>query len=132
MVVVQSPSHGQLFPTPWTAACQAFLSLTISQSLLKLMSIESVMLSNYLILCRPLLLLLSIFPSLRVFSAKAGMFELGRESSFFLQCSSGLYHRQSLTSPLVQRRNASQCSAVFKDRQRRVDLEPRSDRLTDG
>ena len=58
----------RLFATPWTAACQAFLSITNSQSLLKLMSIESVMPSNHLILCRPLLLLPSIFPSFRVFS----------------------------------------------------------------
>ena len=57
-----------LFVTPWTAACQASLSLTNSQSLLKLMSIESVMPFNHLILCRPLLLLSSIFPSIRVFS----------------------------------------------------------------
>ena len=55
---------------PWTAAHQASLSVTISQSLLKLMSIESVMPSNHLILCRPLLLLASIFPSIRVFSAQ--------------------------------------------------------------
>ena len=54
--------------TPWTAAHQASLSITNSQSLLKLMSIKSVMPSNHLILCRPLLLLLSIFPSIRVFS----------------------------------------------------------------
>ena len=54
--------------TPWTAACQAFLSITNSQDLLKLMSIESVMPSNHLILCQPLLLLPSIFPSIRVFS----------------------------------------------------------------
>jgi len=54
--------------TPWTAACQASLSFIISQSLLKLMSIESVMPSNHLILCCPLLLLPSIFPSIRVFS----------------------------------------------------------------
>ena len=53
---------------PWTAACQASLSITNSQSLLKLMSVESVMPSNHLILCRPLLLLPSIFPSIRVFS----------------------------------------------------------------
>ena len=58
----------RLFATPWTAACQAFLSITNSQSLRKLMSIESVMPSNYLILCRPLLLSPSIFPSIRVFS----------------------------------------------------------------
>ena len=54
--------------TPWTAACQASLSFTSPQSLLKLMSIESVMPSNHLILCRPLLYLPSIFPSIRVFS----------------------------------------------------------------
>ena len=54
--------------TPWTAACQASLSITNSQSLFKLMSIESVMPTNYLILCRPLLLPPSIFPSIRVFS----------------------------------------------------------------
>ena len=68
VVVVRSLSHVQLFATPWTAACQASLSFTISWSLLKLMSIESVMPSNHLILCRPLLLLPSIFPSIRVFS----------------------------------------------------------------
>ena len=61
-------SHVQLSATPWTVAHQASLSFTISQSLLKLMSIESVMPSNHLILCRPLLLLLSIFPSIGVFS----------------------------------------------------------------
>ena len=65
---VQSLSHVQLLATPWTAAHQAFLSITNSQSLLKLMSIMSVMRSNYLILCHPLLLPPSIFPSIRVFS----------------------------------------------------------------
>ena len=59
--------------TPWTAACQASLSITYSQSLLKLMSIESVMPSNHLILCRPLLLLPSIFPSIRVFSNESAL-----------------------------------------------------------
>ena len=58
----------QLFVTPWTAACQASVSITNSRSLLKLMSIELVMPSNHLILCRPLLLLPSIIPSIRVFS----------------------------------------------------------------
>ena len=67
-VVVQSLSSVQLFVTPWTAAYQACLSLTVSQSLLKLMSIESVMPFNHLILCLPLLLLPSILPSIRVFS----------------------------------------------------------------
>ena len=61
-------SHVQLFVTPWTAAHQASLSITNSQSLFKLMSIESVMPSNHLILCCPLLFPPSIFPSIRVFS----------------------------------------------------------------
>ena len=65
---VQLLSCVRLFVTPWTAALQASLSITNSQSLLKLMSIELLMPSNYLILCRPLLLLPSIFPSIRVFS----------------------------------------------------------------
>ena len=65
---VQSLTRVQLFATPWTAACQVSLSITNSQSLLKLMSIESVMPSNYLILYFPLFLLPSIIPSIRVFS----------------------------------------------------------------
>ena len=65
---VQSLNHVQLFATPWTAARQASLSFTISWSLLKLTSIESVMPSNHLILFCPLLLLPSTFPSIRVFS----------------------------------------------------------------
>ena len=65
---VQSLSGVQLLATPWTEARQASLSFTISWSLLKLMSIELIMASNHLILCRPLLLLPSIFPSIRVFS----------------------------------------------------------------
>ena len=68
---VQSLSRVHLFVIPWTAACQAFVSITNSRSLLKLMSIESVMPANHLILCRPLPLLPSIFPSLRVFSIPA-------------------------------------------------------------
>ena len=67
---VQSLSRVWLFATPWTAAWQASLSITSSQSLLKLMSIESVMPSNLVILCHFLLLLPSIFPSVRVFSNK--------------------------------------------------------------
>ena len=59
--------------TPWTAAHQAFLSITNSGSLLKLISIKSVMVSNHLILCRPLLLLPSVFPSIRVFSKKSAL-----------------------------------------------------------
>ena len=65
--IVQLLNHVQLFVTPWTAACQASLSIAISHSLLKLMPAESMMPSNHLILCR-LLLLPSIFPSIRVFS----------------------------------------------------------------
>ena len=68
VVVVYLLSHVWLFATPWTAARQASLSFTISKSLLYLMSIESVTPSNHLILCCPLLLLPSIFPSIRVFS----------------------------------------------------------------
>ena len=65
---VQSLSRVGLFVTPWTAARQVSLSVTNSQRLLKLMSIESVMPSSHLILCRPILLLPSVFPSIRVFS----------------------------------------------------------------
>ena len=68
VVTVVQLSHVRLFVTLWTAALQASLSFTISQSLLKLMSIESVMLADHLILCHPLLLLPSFFPSIRVFS----------------------------------------------------------------
>ena len=68
-----SISHVQLFVTPWTAACQASLSFTISWSLFKLMSIESVMLSNHLILFHPLFLGPSIFPSIRVFSNESAV-----------------------------------------------------------
>ena len=68
---ILSLSHVRLFVTPWTAARQASLSITNSQNLLQLMSIEPVMPSNHLILCRPLLLLPSIFPSIRVFSSES-------------------------------------------------------------
>ena len=70
---VQSLSHVQLFATPWTVACQASLSITNSWSFLKLMSIESVMPSNHLILCRPLLLLPSSFPA-------SGSFQMSQHS----------------------------------------------------
>ena len=68
---VQSLSRVRLFATPWTTARQMSLSIANSQSLLKLMSIESVMPSNHLTLCRPLLFLPSIFPSIRVFSSES-------------------------------------------------------------
>ena len=68
---VQLLSRVQLVVTPWTAACQASLSITNSRSLLKIMSIESVMPSNHLMLCCPLLFPLSIFPSIRVFANRS-------------------------------------------------------------
>ena len=70
---VQLLSRVRVFVTPWTAAHQVSLSITNSQSFLKLMSIESVMSSNHLILCHPLLLLPSIFPSIRVFSNESAL-----------------------------------------------------------
>ena len=73
VVVVQSLSCVRLFATPWTAAHQASLFFTISWSLLKLTSVESGMPFNHLILCQPLLLLPSIFPSIRVFSNKLAL-----------------------------------------------------------
>ena len=69
----QSLSHGRLFATPWTAARQASLSITNSRRPPKPMAIKSVMPSNHLILCRPLLLLPSIFPSIRVFSNESAL-----------------------------------------------------------
>ena len=72
-VVVQSLSHVQLFMTPWTAAPQASLSLTVSWSLPRLMSLESVKPSYHLILCCPLLLLPSIFPSVKVFANESAL-----------------------------------------------------------
>ena len=83
---VQSLSHVRLFATPWTAECQASIFITSSWSLLKLMSIESMMPFNHLILCCPLLLLPSIFPSIRLFSnesaqvAKVLEFQLQHQS----------------------------------------------------
>ena len=73
LFVIQSLSRVWLFMTPWTVACQAFRSFTIYWSLLKLTSIQSVMPSNHLILLRLLLLLPSIFPSIRVFSSESAL-----------------------------------------------------------
>ena len=73
IVAVQLLSRVQLFATPWTAACQASWSITISQSLFKLTSIKSMMSSNHLILCCPLLLLPSNFPSIWVFSNESAL-----------------------------------------------------------
>ena len=75
VIVAQLLSCVQLFANAWTIALQAPLSSTISWSLLKLVFIDSVMLSNHLILCCPLLLLPSVFPSIRVFSNELGLFQ---------------------------------------------------------
>ena len=82
---VQSFSHVQLFATPWTAARQASLSITNSQSLPKLMYIELVIPSNRLILCHPLLLLPSIFPSILVFSNESTLYQVAKVLEFQLQ-----------------------------------------------
>ena len=83
--LVQSLSHVWLFTTPWTAAHQASLSIINSWSLHKLMSIESVMPSNHLVLCHPLLLLPSIFPSIRVFSNVSSSHQFAKVLEFQLQ-----------------------------------------------
>ena len=92
--VVQSLSRVQLFATPWTATHQASLSITNSQSPPKPMSIESVMPSNHLILCRPLLLLPSIIPSIRVFSNESALCIM---LLFYLRGSWYLYSVSSLS-----------------------------------
>ena len=84
---VHSLSRVRLFVTPWTAAHQAFLSITNSQSLLKLTCIKSVTPSNHLVLCRPFLLLPSIFPSIRVFSNELAIcFRYNSNSSRIVIC----------------------------------------------
>ena len=82
---VQSLSHVQLFATPWTAARQSSLSITNSRCLLKLTPIKLVMPSNHLILCHPLLLLPSIFPSIRVFSRVSSLHQVAKVLEFQLQ-----------------------------------------------
>ena len=85
-----SLSHVRLFETPWTAGCKASPSITNSWSLLKLMSIELVMPSNHLILCHPLLLLPSVFPSIRVFSNEpTDRFQI-LFGIFFISCDTGV------------------------------------------
>ena len=79
---VQLLSPVRLFATPWTAACQDSLSITNPRSLLKLMSIELVLPSNHLILYRPLLLLLSVFPSIRIFSKESALLRWPKYWSF--------------------------------------------------
>ena len=129
---VQSLSHVQLLVTPWTAARQASLSITNSQSLRKLMSIELVMPSNYPILCCPLLLLPLIFPSIRVFSSESALrirwpqywsfsFSISPSQSCFIVPLHFLIepHRLFFTSPNIQGSLLSQdlckCSALLKE-----------------
>ena len=88
LVVVQSLSHIRLFATPWTTAQQAPLSFTISWSWLKLMTVESVILSNHLILCQPLLLLPSVLPSIRLFSNESFLFRWPEYWNFSFSISS--------------------------------------------
>ena len=95
-VVVQSLCCVRLFTTLWSAACQDSLSSTISWSLLKLMSIESVMPSNHLVICRPLLLLPSIFPSIRIFSDKSTLNQVTKVVELQLQLSNEFQWIQSL------------------------------------
>ena len=83
-VKVKSLSSVRLLVTPWTAARQASLSFTVSWSLLRLMSIELMMLPNHLILCHPLLLLPSIFPSIRIFSNVSYLHEVAKVLEFQL------------------------------------------------
>ena len=91
VVVIQLLSHVWLFVTPWTIACQAPLSSTVSQCLLKFMSIESVVLFHHVILCHPLLLLPSVFPSIRVFSNELTHFIRGPKYWSFSLCPSNEY-----------------------------------------
>ena len=128
---VQSLSRVRFIATPWTAACQASLSITSSQSLPKLMPIESVMPSNHLILCHPLLLLPSIFPSIRVFSNESALrIRWPKYSSFSISPSNeysgliffrrdwlDLFAVQGTLKSLLQHRSSKasilRCSAFF-------------------
>ena len=89
---VQSLSRARLFVTPWIAACQASLSITNSRSLPKLMTIESVTPSNNLMLCHPLLLLPSIFPSIKVFSRVSSSHQVAKYWSFSFNISPSNEH----------------------------------------
>ena len=127
---VQLLSHVRLFVTPWTAAYQASLSITNPWSLFKLMPIESVMTFNHLILCCPLLLLSSIFPSIRVFSKRGSYSPKDRSFSFSISPSNehpglisftmdwfDLLAVQGTLKSLLQHHNSKasilQCSAFF-------------------
>ena len=109
-VVVLSPSGVQLFANPWTAALQASLSLTVSQSLLKLRSIELVMPSNHLILCHPFLLLPSNFPSIRVFSNESVLKSGGQSLGSFSFSTS-----PSSEYSVIGQRNEKHCATEESD-----------------
>ena len=127
---VQSLSHVRLFATPWITARQASLSITISQSSLRLMSIESVMPSSHLILCHPLLLLPPIPPSIRIFSSELALLIRWPEYWRFSFCISpsdkysglisfridwfDLFAVQSTLKSLLQYHNSSILSIVLK------------------
>ena len=98
---VQSLCLARRFATPWTTACQASLCITNSQSFLKLMSIESVVPSNRLILCRPPLLLPSIFPSIRVFSNESALHIRWRKYWSSIGVSLQYFHFHPITPHLV-------------------------------
>ena len=110
---VQSISPVRLFETPWTAACQASLSIINSWSLLKLMSIQSVMPSNHLILCHPLLLLPSIFLNIRVFSNESALIRWPKYWSFSFNNSPSNEH-QGLISFRMDRLNLLSVQGTLK------------------
>ena len=109
---VQSLSHVWLFVTPWTEAHQASLSITNTQSLPKLMSIELVIPSNHLILCRPLLLLPSIFPNIRVFSNESVVHQVAKVLEFQLQHQSFQWIFPSLSFPSLVAQLVKNLSAM--------------------
>jgi len=106
VAVVQSLHRVRLFVTPWTAACQASLSFTISWNLLKFMSIESMMPSNHFILCLPLLLLPSLFSSIRVFSNESAISFL-----FFLRPGKFFWH---LLCVIQRGKRLGDCGSRFR------------------
>ena len=123
VAAVQSLSRVQLFTTPWTAACQASLSFTISWSLLKLISIDSVMPSNHLVLCHHLFLLPSIFPRIRIFSRELLLSSGGQSigasilpvniQDWFTLGLTGLISLQSKGLPRVSSNTTVQKSQLF-------------------
>ena len=94
---VQSLSHVRLFVTPWTAACQASLSFTISRSLLKFMSVKLIMLSNHLILCHPLLLLFSVSQHQDLFQWVTSLHQVGKVLELQLQSFQWIFCSRSIS-----------------------------------